>query len=146
MQSNLHTLKMKNCEIRWIGWWPQVYSDNWTWRQIDKVLKDKQKKILKMERSMEGLRKPHFKIWCWIDAFWEQKKGLRGKGHFYHKKWYSEMYGLGVFKEGTIIDDDFHEERCSQLLIWMSGCSILLSHNLRFKIIEIKTEQDFYTT
>jgi predicted HD phosphohydrolase len=49
-------------------------------------------------------------------------------------------YGIMVLKEGTIIDDDFHEERCSQILTQMSGCSIFLNHNMWFKVVEIKTE------
>jgi hypothetical protein len=50
-------------------------------------------------------------------------------------------YGLGVFKEGTIIDDDLHGERCSQLPIQMNGCNILLNHNMWFKVEKIKKEQ-----
>jgi hypothetical protein len=58
-------------------------------------------------------------------------------------KWYGVKCGLGIFKEGTIIDDDLHKERCSQLLTQMSGCNILLSCNLWFKVEEIKTKQGF---
>jgi hypothetical protein len=90
---------MKNCETKWIKWWPGVYNDNWIWRQIDKLLKDRQKIILKMERSMEGLQNPHLKIWCWKNEFCEQRKGLQGTSRFYHKKWYGETYGLGVFRK-----------------------------------------------
>jgi hypothetical protein len=50
-------------------------------------------------------------------------------------------YGLGVFREGRIIDDDLHTKRCSQLLTQMNGCNILLSHSLWFRIEEIKMEQ-----
>jgi hypothetical protein len=50
-------------------------------------------------------------------------------------------YGLGVFKEGIVINNDLHKKRYNQLLIQMKGCSIFLSHNLWFKVIEIKTEQ-----
>jgi len=42
---------------------------------------------------------------------------LAGQGRFYHKKWYDETYGLGVFKKGIVLDDDLHKERCSRLLI-----------------------------
>ncbi len=49
---------------------------------------------------------------------------------FYHKKWYDKMYGLGVFRKGTVLDDNFHEERCN----------ILLNRNVWFKVIGIKTE------
>jgi hypothetical protein len=31
------------------------HHDNWTWKQMNKLLKDMQKTILKMERSMQGL-------------------------------------------------------------------------------------------
>jgi hypothetical protein len=27
LKSNLQILKMKNCETRWIRWWPEVYND-----------------------------------------------------------------------------------------------------------------------
>jgi hypothetical protein len=50
-------------------------------------------------------------------------------------------YGLVVFKEGTIINENFHEERCSQIFIQMNGYNILLSHNLWFRVKEIKMEQ-----
>jgi hypothetical protein len=33
-------------------------------------------------------------------------------------------YGLMVFREGTIIDDDIHRKRCSQIITQMSGCNI----------------------
>jgi hypothetical protein len=33
-----------------------------------------------------------------------------GHNHFYHKKWYDGTYGLRVFKEGTILDDNLHGE------------------------------------
>jgi len=52
-------------------------------------------------------------------------------------------YGLGVFKKGTITDDDLHGERCNQLFTQMSGCSILLNCNLWFRVEEIKTKQEF---
>jgi len=52
-------------------------------------------------------------------------------------------YGLGVFKEGTIIDDDLPKKRCSQLFTQMSGCNILLNYNLWFRVIELKMEQGF---
>jgi len=47
-------------------------------------------------------------------------------------------YGLVVFRKCIVIDDDFHGERCNQILTQMSGCNILLSHNLWFKVVEIK--------
>jgi hypothetical protein len=50
-------------------------------------------------------------------------------------------YGLGVFREGIVIDDNFHKEKCSQLLTQVSGCNILFSRNLWFKVKEIKMEQ-----
>ncbi len=50
-------------------------------------------------------------------------------------------YGLGVLREGTITNDDLHEKKWNQLFIRMSGCSILLSHNLWFKVIKIKMKQ-----
>jgi hypothetical protein len=50
-------------------------------------------------------------------------------------------YGLRVFKEDTITDDNFHKKKCSQLFTQMSGCSILLNCNLWFKIEEIKIEK-----
>jgi hypothetical protein len=43
--------KKKDCETRWIGWWFEFYNDNWIWKQIVKVLKEKQKIIMKMEGS-----------------------------------------------------------------------------------------------
>jgi hypothetical protein len=49
-------------------------------------------------------------------------------------------YGLGVFKEMIVIDDNLHGEKCSQLLTQLSGCSIFLSCNLWFKVEEIKME------
>jgi len=66
---------------------------------------------------------------------------MRGTRHVYCKRWYSMKYGLGVFREGRIIDDDLHIERCSQLLTQMNGCNILLSCSLWFRIEEIKMEQ-----
>jgi hypothetical protein len=39
-------------------------------------------------------------------------------------------YGMGVFKKGTVINDDPHKERCSQILTQMRGCSIFLNHNV----------------
>ncbi len=45
---------------------------------------------------------------------------------------------------GGLPDDDLHGERCSKLLIQMSGCSILLSHNLWFRVI--KKGMDFCGT
>jgi hypothetical protein len=50
----IYKVNMKNCERRWIRWWPKVYSDNWTWKQINKLLKDEHKTIFKMERNMQG--------------------------------------------------------------------------------------------
>jgi hypothetical protein len=64
-----------------------------------------------------------------------------GTGCFYHKRWYSMKYGLGVFKEGIIIDDNLHEKKCSQILTQMSGCNIFFNYDLWFKIEKIKTEQ-----
>jgi hypothetical protein len=46
----------------------------------------------------------------------------------------------GGFRKGTIKDNDFHEERYSQLFTQMSGCNVFLNHNLWFKVEEIKTE------
>jgi len=34
-----------------------------------------------------------------------------GIGCFYHKKWYGGMYGLGVFKEDTIQNNNLHGEK-----------------------------------
>jgi len=50
-------------------------------------------------------------------------------------------YGLVVFREGTIIDDNFHEKKCSQMLTQMNGCNIFFSRNLWFRVEEIKMEQ-----
>jgi hypothetical protein len=36
-------------------------------------------------------------------------------------------YGLVVFKKGIVIDDDFHGERCNQILTQMNGCNIFLA-------------------
>jgi hypothetical protein len=36
------------------------------------------------------------------------KEGLRGTGCFYHKKWYGVKYGLGIFREGIVTNDDIH--------------------------------------
>jgi hypothetical protein len=36
---------------------------------------------------------------------------MRGTSHFYHKRWYGKMYGLGVFSECIVLDDDLHEEK-----------------------------------
>jgi len=55
-------------------------------------------------------------------------------------------YGLVVFKGNIVIDDDLHKERCSKILTYMNECSILLSHNLWFKIVEIKMEQGLCST
>jgi hypothetical protein len=52
-------------------------------------------------------------------------------GYFYHKKWYNKTYGLGVFKEGAVLNDDLHGKRCS----------ILFSCNIWFKVVKIKTKQ-----
>jgi len=43
-------------------------------------------------------------------------------------------YGLGVFREGPITNNNLHKERCSQLLTQMNGCSILFSCNLWFRV------------
>ncbi len=51
-------------------------------------------------------------------------------------------YGMGVFKEGIIIDDDLHIDRSSQLLTQMRGCSIFLNHNMWFRVEKIKTEEE----
>jgi hypothetical protein len=48
-----------------------------------------------------------------------------------------------VLKEGTITNNNHNEERCSWLLTQMSGCSILLSCNMWFRVKEIKMEQGF---
>jgi hypothetical protein len=50
-------------------------------------------------------------------------------------------YGLGVFKRNTVIDDDFHGERCNQLFTQMNGCNIFFSCNLWFKVEKIKTNK-----
>jgi hypothetical protein len=49
-------------------------------------------------------------------------------------------YGMGLFRKGTLIDDDLHIEICSRLFTQMRGCSILLSHNLWFKVAVMKME------
>ncbi len=36
----------------------------------------KKNTILKMEKNMWELQKPHIGIWCWIDEFWEHKKDM----------------------------------------------------------------------
>jgi hypothetical protein len=51
-------------------------------------------------------------------------------------------YEVVVFKEGTIIDDNLYGEKCSQILTQMSGCNILLNHNMWFRVTKIKTEQE----
>jgi hypothetical protein len=33
---------------------------------------------------------------------------MQGTSAFYHKGWYGEKYGLGVFRKGTNIVDDLH--------------------------------------
>jgi len=38
---------------------------------------------------------------------------MRGTCRFYHKKWYDKMYGLGVFRKGTVLDNDLHRNICS---------------------------------
>jgi hypothetical protein len=38
-------------------------------------------------------------------------KASRGTCPFYRKRWYNMKYGLEVFSEGTIINDDFHGKR-----------------------------------
>jgi hypothetical protein len=43
-------------------------------------------------------------------------------------------FGLVVFKEGTITNDDLHGDRWSQILTQMNGCSIFLSYNFKIKI------------
>jgi predicted amidohydrolase len=49
-------------------------------------------------------------------------------------------YGVGVFKESIVIDEDLHIEKCTQLLTQMSGCNILFNLNLWFKVEKIKTK------
>jgi hypothetical protein len=49
-------------------------------------------------------------------------------------------YGLVVFRERTIIDDNLHEERRSQIITQMNGCNIIPNYNLWFRVEEIKTE------
>jgi hypothetical protein len=36
---------------------------------------------------------------------------MQGTGPFYHKRWYIRKYGLGVFKEGIIINNHLHSKR-----------------------------------
>jgi hypothetical protein len=55
---------------------------------------------------------------------------LWGIGLFYHKRWYIGKYGLGVFKEGIVIDNNLHREKYN----------VLLNRNLWFRIKEIKME------
>jgi len=74
-------------------------------------------------------------------SFKNQRKGLRGISLFYHNRWYSVKYGLGVFKEGIVIHDDLHEKKCNWLLTQKRGCDILISRNLWLKVEEIKMEQ-----
>jgi hypothetical protein len=66
---------------------------------------------------------------------------LVGHKCFYHKKWYDGTYGLGVFRKGTIPNDDLQIKRCSRLFILMNGCNILLNCNMWFRVVEIKIEQ-----
>jgi hypothetical protein len=48
---------------------------------------------------------------------------------------------LGVFIKSTIIDNDLHRKKCNRLLTQMNECSILLSYNLCFKVIEFLKKQ-----
>jgi hypothetical protein len=48
---------------------------------------------------------------------------------------------IGVFKEGTIAYDNPHRKRCSQTLTQMSGCNMLLSRNMWFRVVGIKMKQ-----
>jgi hypothetical protein len=48
-------------------------------------------------------------------------------------------YGLGVFRKG-IVTNDIHGKK---YITQMSGYNILLSHNMWFKVKEIKTKQGF---
>jgi len=65
---------------------------------------------------------------------------MQGTCCFYHKRWYGVKYGEGVFRKGTITNNDLYENRRSQILTQINGCNILLSHNLWFIVKEIKTE------
>jgi hypothetical protein len=65
---------------------------------------------------------------------------MSGIGYFYHKMWYNMKYGLGVFREGMITYNNLHREKYNRILIQMNGCNIFFSHNLWFKVEEIKME------
>jgi hypothetical protein len=47
----------------------------------------------------------------------------------------------GFSRKGTVPDNDLHRKKCNRLFIWMSGCNILLNHNLWFRVVKIKREQ-----
>jgi hypothetical protein len=73
----------------------------------------------------------------------ENRKDLKGTCCFCHKRWYDVKYGLGVLKEGIIIDKNLHKEICNELFTQMNGCNTFFSHNLWFRVEEIKTEHGF---
>ncbi len=47
---------------------------------------------------------------------------------------------IGVFREGTITDNNLHEEKYNKIFTQMSGCNILFSHNMWLRVKKIKME------
>jgi hypothetical protein len=50
-------------------------------------------------------------------------------------------YGLEVFIEGTITNNNLHGEKYNQIFTQTSGYNILFSHNMWLRVEEIKMEQ-----
>jgi hypothetical protein len=49
-----------------------------------------------------------------------------------HEIWTKCLYGLRFLKTSMVIDNDFHEKRCNQLLTQIIECNILFSYDLWF--------------
>jgi hypothetical protein len=126
--------RQRICETKWIGWWPKIYTNNWTWRQIIKSLEDN----LENGEEYVGLTETPYQNLMLDKLILRTKEWPIGHRLFLPQEVVWRKYGMGVFREGTIIDNDFHIERWSQLFTQMSGCNIFLNHNLWFKVEKIK--------
>jgi hypothetical protein len=132
----------KEYETRWIESWPGVYNDNWIWRQIVKLLKDKQKIILKMEMAYKN---SILKSDVGQSSFKNKGKVTKHMSFLSQEVVWREVW-TRVFKKGIVIDDNIHEEKWSRLFTQMCACNILLNYNLWFKVEEFKHSKDFYNT
>ncbi len=68
---------------------------------------------------MWELQKPHIEILCWIDEFLKIEKRPTRHMSSLPQEVVMREYGLVVFIESTIINDDVHGEKSSQVLTRM---------------------------